>query len=129
MLTGEVLSIIIDKNMNKEEAAKRLGISRNTLYLWLKENKYSAEKERMIKEKLGIDFEPYEYLLAEEQAVYLTKKLLTYQDIANMVRRIDATTQVSLSAIAEVLAKVNGLSVMSVRSELEDAVNKQLANH
>lgn len=97
--------------LTQEDAAKKLGITRQTLNNYFNRAELDDEFIQNVKEKLGVS---------------INEGGFVEFDLGSSVKRTEAISEVILSAIAELLAKANNQSSTVVREQLESLVNSRL---
>lgn len=96
-----------NRGLTQSDLSQILGVSINTVQNWESGNTIPKTKEKLLLE------------LAE-------KPINREYDVASAIKKIEAISEVTLSAVSELLAKSNGGSSTSILRSLEALVNERV---
>ena len=111
----ELLKIIKGKGISDAQIASMLGVSTKTISNW-ESGAFSPRPDKLQK------------LQEMAESPNLTPAKTERYDVGEAVRRMEAIAEVTLSAVAELLARSTGQSSTVVQEQLEDLVNKRLGS-
>ena len=137
-MQGKILKFAIKRTgLKVEEASDKLGMARGTLQKYFKNAELETSFIIKLKDVLGIDWneearlfnmfiEPpkrYDYSIVQDEGI----KYLSNQDLADMLRKVDAKTDVILSALSVLLSEsTSGQNADKELKKLQTMVNKLL---
>lgn len=138
-MQGEILKFAIKRSgLKVEEAADKLDMARGTLQSYFTKAKLDTTFIIKLKDVLGIDWNEesglfkmfvqpakrYDYSHVEDDGGI---KYLSNQDFADMLRKVDAKTDVILSALSVLLSEsTSGQNADKELKKLQTMVNKLL---
>lgn len=124
MASGNDLRLAIKgKDITFEDAAKKIGISRNNLYIQTKKAELDEDFIKNVNEKLGVD------LIFERKKVSSKgKENLSLAELGILLLETTANQKVLLSAVSEIIANQKNSTSTTVLSDLEKVADSELKN-